>query len=120
MPSAIARAPAEGLPAVAAERPRAVLMTLDTLPCWRGPGLYEIAYADGPRIMFLEPLPLRPEHRDYWFQASESLIDRVFGGSWRLPAKSLALMNIRKVGEIAIQPCTPAFQVARSRREAQL
>jgi len=102
MPSATAQAAAEGLPTVAAEKPRAVLMTLDILPSWRGPGLYEIAYADGPRIVFLEPLPLRPKHRDYWFRGSESLIDRVFGGSWRLPAKSLGLMNIRKVGEIAV------------------
>lgn len=83
----------------ASERPRAILMWLDTVPAWRGPGLYEVDYVDGPRIVFIEPDP-RPLDNQYWFRASEWLADRSQRGSWSMPDKSLALMNIRKVGDI--------------------
>jgi len=85
------------------ERPRAVLMQLDTVPAWRGPGLYEVDYVDGPRIVFIEqePFPLDNEH--WWFRASECLADRADRGSWSMPETSLALMKISKVGDLTVQ-----------------
>ena len=82
------------------ERPRAVLMWLDTVPAWRGPGLYEVDYVDGPRIIFIEQEPYPLDNRHWWFRASECLADRADRGSWSMPETSLALMNIRKVGDL--------------------
>lgn len=84
-----------------AERPRAILMWLDTVPTWRGPGLYEVDYLEGPRIVFIEHVPIQTEHNEHWFRGSERLGDRAQGGTWSLPEKSLAQINIRKVGDIA-------------------
>lgn len=88
-------------PVAAAEWPRAVPMHLDAVPAWRGPGLYEVAYAGGRRIFIIEQAPAPPGRPGIWFQASESLADRADGGAWSMPAESLAFQDIRKVGEIA-------------------
>ncbi|MEJ6783779.1 hypothetical protein [Aminobacter sp. Piv2-1] len=89
-----------GVTLLPSEQPRSVLMWIDTIPAWRGPGLYEVEYVDGPRIVFIEPEPIHPESNDIWFRASEGVADREARGSWSMPSASLALMTIRKVGDI--------------------
>lgn len=84
------------------ERPRAVLMTLDVVPAWRGPGLYEVEYVDGPRIVFIEQETYPLDNNHWWFRASECLAHREDRGSWSMPETSLALMSIKKVGEIEL------------------
>lgn len=99
------------------EQPRSVLMWIDTVPAWRGPGLYEVEYVDGPRIVFIEPEPIHPESNDIWFRASEGIADRERRGSWSMPSASLALMTIRKVGDIA-PPLEPSEPLAPQERVA--
>lgn len=145
MPSATARAAAEGLPqdrstpvtsisrrsllglsaaavvapAIAHDAPKAapvisaLLPENASLPEWRGPGLYEVRYFDGPCIVFIEPEPY-PLDDQPWFRASECLAHRAGRGSWSMPEASLALMNIRKVGEIGDTPESDARGPART------
>lgn len=87
------------------------LMWLDNVPDWRGPGLYEVVHVNGPRIVFIEPEPIQPVSDDLWFRASECLAHRDARGTWVMPSASLALMTIRKVGEI-VSPLTPSEPLA--------